>query len=196
MGVRLGWAGCSGVQLTAGARELERRTRSVTRDVRWGERRRLRENNVAPARRNTRGPDAWRSVAQCATGWSPIARRSIARRRPARRLAHSPRDQPSSVTPTIDIQVSVDGHRVVDHVFPFRYGHTKLTVEIPLDPGHRLVSIIGNRGAVRLDTSFDAKGHQWAWAQYWYEPPEEPGRPDLEPRRFTFDVSNEPSYLR
>jgi hypothetical protein len=102
----------------------------------------------------------------------------------------------SSVTPTIDIQVSVDGRRVVDHVFPFEYGHTKLTIEIPLDPGHRPVSIIGNQGAVRLDTSFDAKGHQWAWAQYWYEPPEEPGRPDLEPRRFTFDVSNEPSYLR
>lgn len=102
----------------------------------------------------------------------------------------------SSVTPTIDIQVSVDGRRVVDHVFPFEDAHTKLTVEIPLDAGHHPVSIIGNQGAVRLDTSFDAKGHQWAWASYWYELPAKPGGPDRQPSRFTFYVSDEPSYLR
>jgi hypothetical protein len=102
----------------------------------------------------------------------------------------------SSVTPTIDIQVSVDGRRVVDHVFPYEYAHTKLTVEIPLGPGQRQVSIAGNHGAVRLDTSFDAKGHQWAWASYWYELPGKPGDPDREPSRFTFDLSDEPSYLR
>jgi hypothetical protein len=102
----------------------------------------------------------------------------------------------SSATPTIDIQVSVDGRRVVDHVFPYEFAHTKLTVEVPLDPGQRSVSIVGDHGAVRLDTSFDAKGHQWAWASYWYELPDTPGGPDREPKGFTFHVSNEPSYMR
>jgi len=69
MGVRVGWAGrFRSVQLAAGGRELERSTRSVTRDVRWGERRRLRASNAARGSGgDIREPDTWRPIAQCAT---------------------------------------------------------------------------------------------------------------------------------
>jgi hypothetical protein len=101
----------------------------------------------------------------------------------------------SSATSSVDIQVSIDDRQVIDGVFPFDMGHTRTSYELPLAKGTHALRVIGDHGSARYEGVVEVHGRHWGMLLYWYEPGE-PGRPDLQPKHFTFDVRDKPALLR
>ena len=101
----------------------------------------------------------------------------------------------SSAISEVDIQVSVDGRRVVDGVFSVGMGHGGEQYELPLTKGKHELHASSSKGSTHYDTVIDLQGKHWGSLFFWYQPAE-PGQGGPQPRSFTFELQDTPMTLR
>lgn len=88
--------------------------------------------------------------------------------------------------PTVEITVTIDGSVMVDRDFAVEGQHNWITFEPDVGPGVHTFHAISSTGAeFTTEFTLPADEARWAVLDYWFYPEEEP-------RRFTFDISDEP----
>jgi hypothetical protein len=101
----------------------------------------------------------------------------------------------SAAISEVDIQVSIDGRRVVDDSFAAGAGHDAKRYELPLTSGKHEIHASTRKGTAQYDGAIDLQKEHWGALFYWYQPGE-PGRPDAQAKSFTFDLQDTPMTLR
>lgn len=101
----------------------------------------------------------------------------------------------SSTLPKVDIQVLVDGRRVVDDTFALGMGHSVRRYELHLSTGRHDLRAIANGGTATYDGSIDMQGERWGALLFWRRPTEGGSASEQRPA-FTFDVQDSPIQLR
>jgi hypothetical protein len=88
--------------------------------------------------------------------------------------------------PNVQIAISIDGVVIVDQSFAVDDQHNWITFEPDVRPGDHTLTAMSNTGA-ELTVEFTTKTGQprWAVVNYWWYPGDGP-------RKFTFDISDEP----
>jgi hypothetical protein len=101
----------------------------------------------------------------------------------------------SSTLPKVDIQVLIDGRRVVDDTFALGMGHSVKRYELHLSTGHHDLRATANGGTATYDGSIDMQGERWGALLFWRRPTEGVSANEQRPA-FTFDVQDSPIQLR
>lgn len=88
--------------------------------------------------------------------------------------------------PNVQIAISIDGVVVVDETFAVEGQHNWIAFELDVSPGDHILTATSNTGA-QLTVEFTTKAGQprWAVVDYWWYPKDGP-------RKFTFDIHDEP----
>lgn len=88
--------------------------------------------------------------------------------------------------PTVGITITIDDQIVVDEDFEVEGQHNWIAFTPDVDPGDHTLEAVSDKGAeFRVDFTLPAGEPRWAVVDYWFYP-------DEGPRRFTFNISDEP----
>jgi hypothetical protein len=101
----------------------------------------------------------------------------------------------SSAVPQVDIQVRIDGRRVVDEAFALGSGHTVKRYEFQLSKGPHQLQATANRGAATYEGSIDIQATLWGALFFWRSPDEGRSASEQQPP-FTFELRDTPIRLR
>jgi hypothetical protein len=86
----------------------------------------------------------------------------------------------------VRITISIGGEVVVDDEFAVEGQHNWVEFTPDIEPGHHTLIATSDTGAeFTVDLELPEGEPRWAVVDYWFYP-------DQEPRRFTFDISDEP----
>ncbi|MGH8911562.1 MAG: hypothetical protein ACRDVD_03545 [Acidimicrobiia bacterium] len=92
----------------------------------------------------------------------------------------------SFVDPTVTITITIDGERVIDQDFDVEGQHNWIEFIPDAEPGDHILTATSNTGAeLTIEFNLPDDEPRWAVIDYWYYP-------DEGPRKFTFDISDEP----
>jgi len=87
---------------------------------------------------------------------------------------------------TVKITVTIDGEVVIDQDFAVEGQHNWIEFTPALEPGDHTMTATSNTGAeLTVDLVLPEDEPRWAVLDYWHAPEEGP-------RRFTFNISDEP----
>jgi len=102
-------------------------------------------------------------------------------------------NQSFAISP-VDIEVFLDGKRVVDGSFEVGSQHTIEVFVLKLSPGRHKIVAESSKGHAKLEQDFEVTAKTWAALDFWYYPKMVGGAGPC-PRHFTLDVSQEPIYF-
>jgi hypothetical protein len=98
----------------------------------------------------------------------------------------------SSALDPIDVQVEIDGQRLVDGQFDFRDGHNWQAFPLSLRPGWHSVSAKSVKGEAVLQAKFATFWSRSARLDYWYRPADPTVGEPMTAKQFSFYVSSMP----
>lgn len=75
----------------------------------------------------------------------------------------------SFVVATADIDVTIDGQRVVTGDFDVGGQHTFLTFDFPLTVGSHGIEAVSKRGGVAFSGRLDLNGERWGVLTFWHD---------------------------
>jgi hypothetical protein len=101
----------------------------------------------------------------------------------------------SSTLPQVDIQVRIDGRRVVDEAFALGMGHTVKSYEFRLSQGSHEIQATAHDGAATYRGSIDVQAELWGALLFWRSPKDGARLGDQGPA-FTFQTQDSPIRLR
>jgi hypothetical protein len=101
----------------------------------------------------------------------------------------------SSSVPQVDIQVRIDGRRVVDDTFVLGSGHTVKRYEFQLSKGAHQLRATAHGGAATYEGSIDMQAELWGALFFWRSPKVGASATEQQPA-FSFEVQNTPIRLR
>ena len=95
--------------------------------------------------------------------------------------------------PQVDIQVRIDGRRVVDDTFALGMGHTVKTYEFRLPKGSHQLQATAHDGAATYQGAIDVRAELWGALLFWRSPEESASeqRP-----AFSFQTQDSPIRMR
>lgn len=101
----------------------------------------------------------------------------------------------SSVLPRVDIQLRIDGRRVVDDTFALGMGHTVKTYEFQLTKGRHQLQATAHDGAATYQAAIDIQAELWGALLFWRSPQAGAGGSEQRPA-FSFQTQDSPIQLR
>jgi hypothetical protein len=101
----------------------------------------------------------------------------------------------SSTVPQVDIQVRIDGRRVVDDTFALGSGHTVKRYEFLLSKGAHELRATAHRGAATYEGSIEMQAEVWGALFFWRSAKEGASASEQQPA-FTFELQDTPIRLR
>ena len=90
---------------------------------------------------------------------------------------------------TVGVTITIDGQVVVDQDFDVEGQHNWFTFTPDVGPGdHTLIAVSDTGAELTVEFNLPDDEPRWAVVDYWWYPEEGP-------RRFTFNISDEPIYF-
>lgn len=99
-------------------------------------------------------------------------------------------NQSFAITP-VDIQVQIDGERVVHEYFDVGNQHGWKTYKISLAPGKHKIQVTSAEGNAELSQEIEVTGQHWGVIDYWHYP-EVTGGAGPTPKQFSFSMQDSP----
>lgn len=99
-------------------------------------------------------------------------------------------NQSFAITP-VDIQVLIDGERVVHEDFDVGNQHGWKRYTLSLAPGKHEIRVSSEKGKAELSQEIEVTGQHWAVIDYWYYP-EVTGGAGPTPKKFGFSMQDSP----
>ena len=93
----------------------------------------------------------------------------------------------------VDIQVRIDGRRLVDDTFSLDMGHTVKRYTFQLAKGPHELRATADGGAAHYEGSIDMQAERWGALFFWRSPKSGAGE---QPPAFTFELQDSPIQLR